>query len=207
MTIALVLPLMTLLAAADEGPGWKEAAKTDGITVYSRQKPGSDVSEMKATGLLEAPPQAVWKALRDYNNYKKTMPYTEESRIVSEKEGGKLLHFYSVVAAPLVSRRDYVIEVKDESEWKEGQGFLKVTWKAVDGVVPPREGVVRVAVNEGFWRLEPREGGAKTYATYYVYTNPGGGLPNWVVNMANSNAVPDVFRAVRREAAKAQGKK
>jgi hypothetical protein len=59
-----------------------------------------------------------------------------------------------------------------------------------------------VEVNDGFWKLEPRDGGAKTFATYYLYTNPGGSLPKWVVNRANGSAVPDVFQCVRRESKK-----
>jgi hypothetical protein len=201
MTAAIVLPLMTLLAAApEEGPGWKEAARTEGITVYTRIPEGSDVGEVRAHGMIDAPPMAVWKAIRDYNNYKKTMPFTEESRILEEKDEGKVIYFYSVINAPLVSRRDYVIKLVDESKWEDGSGYLKVTWTSAADKIPAKDGMVRVKVNQGYWKLEPREGGAKTQATYYVLTDPGGSLPKFIVNQANNNAVPDVFKAVRKQA-------
>jgi hypothetical protein len=47
-----------------------------------------------------------------------------------------------------------------------------------------------------------REGGQKTEATYYVYTDPGGSIPKWIANKANSTAVPDVFKAIRKTTAK-----
>jgi hypothetical protein len=65
-----------------------------------------------------------------------------------------------------------------------------------------KDGLVRVTVNEGFWLLEPRENGAKTFATYYLFTHPGGSLPDWLVNKANGTAVPDVFKRIREVAAK-----
>ena len=201
MTLALVLPLMTLLAAGpDDAAGWKEAAKTDGIIVYKRQEDGSNVAEMKATGMIDAEPEAVWRVVRDYNGYTKNMPYTSEGKVLKETGGGKDIWFYSVISAPLVSKRDYVIKLTDTSKWNEGQGYLRVDWKAVPGYHPEQPGLVRVQLNTGYWKLEPRDGGKKTFATYYVHTDPGGSIPGFIRDQANSAAVPDVFRAVRKHA-------
>jgi hypothetical protein len=198
-----VLALMVLMAEPADGGGWQQAAKSDGVYVYSREKQGTDVREVKAQGMIDAPPQAVWKAIRDYEAYTKTMPYTEVSKILDREEGEKVLYVYNVIKAPLVDRRDYAIKVVDESDWRDGQGYLKVSWTAANDRAPKlAEGTVRVEVNDGYWKLEPREGGAKTFATYYLYTNPGGALPKWVVNRANGSAVPDVFQCVRKESKK-----
>lgn len=201
MTSALILPLLAVLAANPDDPtGFEQAARTEGIVVYKRQAKGSDVAEVKATGLIDAEPHAVWKVVRNYAGYKDTMPYTPESEVIRQTGNGKDIWFYSVVSAPLVSKRDYVIQLTDNSRWNDGKGYLRVDWKAVDGVRPERRGYVRVKLNTGFWKLEPREGGKKTFATYYVHTDPGGSLPKFIANQANNTAVPDVFRAVRKNA-------
>lgn len=190
--------LMVLLA--DPNAGWEKAAEEDNLTVFAREKKNG-VQEMKAEGVIDAPPEKVWKALRDYENYKKTMPYTDVSRIVAREGGDKVIWFYSVVNAPFVDKRDYVIKLVDESKWEDGKGFLKVSWTADNAKAPKKpEDVVRVNINDGYWRLEPRDGGKKTFAVYYVYTDPGGSIPRWLVNKANSSAVPDVFEAVRKVA-------
>src|SRR4051812_38191318 len=124
MNALLALPL--LLLAADE-PSWSLANEDDGIKIYRRQKEGESVAQMKAMGLIDAAPHEIWKAVRDYPNYDKTMPYTEDTKILGNEDGGKTIWLYSVVNAPLVDKRDYVILLKDESEWKDGEGFLKVT--------------------------------------------------------------------------------
>jgi hypothetical protein len=196
--VALFLLSVVSLPAFADDTGWAEAAKDDGVVVYTRQKAGASLHEMKAVGIIDAPPLKVWGAIRDYDNYKKTMPYTSQSQVVSKEEDGKVIYFYSVVSAPLVSDRDYLIRIKDESDWQDGKGYLKTTWTVSDKGPAPRSGIVRVQVNDGSWLLEPRDDGKKTLATYYVYTDPGGSLPRFIANKANSTAVPNVFKAIKK---------
>jgi Polyketide cyclase / dehydrase and lipid transport len=205
LMIALsALTMMVLLADPAEDKGWELAADDDGVKVHAREKKGTGVQEMTARGLIDAPPEAVWKTIRDYEAYTKTMPYIEESRIVAREGGDKVIYLYSVVNAPLVDRRDYVIKLVDESQWKDGKGYLKVRWSTSNDRAPKLpDGVVRVSINDGYWKLEPRENGTKTFATYYLYTDPGGALPKWIVNRANGTAVPDVFQHVRKNSKKA----
>jgi hypothetical protein len=186
---------------------WEEAANTDGITVYAREFPGSDVREMKALGTIDAKPEEAWKVIRDVAAYKQTMPYTVEAKVLSEEEGGKVQYFYSQLSLPLVSNRDYVIKLVDESDWKDGKGFLKVSWSLFDAPkgdvrhVPVKDGVVRTPYNVGYWKLEPRENGTKTWATYYIHSDPGGAVPKWIANKANGTAVPNVFAAIKKAVA------
>ena len=202
MSFLPALPLLVLLAGAAE-PAWQQVARDDGITVMARTPEGGAVSEVKATALVDAPPQDVWRVIRDYANYSKTMPYTEESRVLASEQEGKITVFYCLVNAPLVDKRDFIIRIRDESDWKDGKGFLKAAWTmTTDGAPAVREGVVRVKLNNGYWLVEPREEGKKTFVTYYLYTDPGGSLPKWIADKANKTSVPDVLRAVRKYATK-----
>jgi hypothetical protein len=203
MTKLLLLPIFLLNA---NEPRWELAADSDGVKVYGRQREdGGAVREMKAIGLIDAPPADVWKAVRDYDNYPKTMPYVEDGKVLSREGGDKITVLYSKLNTPLVDRRDYIIRLVDESNWQDGKGFMKVTWTVVndmDDKVPVPKDVVRVRVNEGYWLLEPREDGKKTFATYYVFTDPGGAIPNFIINKANTMAVPRVFEAIKKTVTK-----
>ena len=114
------------------------------------------------------PPTAVFKVLGDYGRYKEIMPYTEE--------GGRVVHACLIVNAPLVSRRDYARRLVDESDWKDGKDFLKSRWTLSVKGPAPNPDMVRVTVNDGSWLLEPLDNGAKTRATYLLFTDPGGSL-------------------------------
>jgi hypothetical protein len=203
----IALALLASLTLQAE-PRWELAADPPGVKVYRRDKEGSEVKEMKAIGLIDASPKEVWDVVRDLENYPTQMPYTAEVKVLSRSEGDKEIWFYSRLNTPLVSERDYVIILKDESDWKEDlKGFYKVTWtaapeKETDEKVALKKEVVRVRVNDGYWLLEPREEGKKTFATYYVFTNPGGSIPTFIINKANGMAVPKVFDAIKETVAK-----
>lgn len=207
ISLALV-PLMLLGADA---PRWELAADPDGVKVYRRNKEGSEVKEMKAIGLIDATPKEVWDVVRDLENYPKQMPYTAEAKVLSRTENDKDVLFYSRLNTPLVSERDYIIALKDESEWNDGKGFYKVTWTVApadkDSLMPEKKDVVRIRINDGYWLLEPREDGKKTFATYYVYTAPGGSIPTFIINQANGMAVPKVFEAIRKTVIDKRAKK
>jgi hypothetical protein len=117
---------------------------------------------------------------------------------VATEEDGRVVHFYTRVNPPVVSRRDYTMRMVDEGE--VGGGALRISWTPSDRGPPPRPGVVRVEVNEGFWLLEPVDGGARTRATYRLHTDPGGSVPAFAADLANREALPGVLEAVRRAA-------
>lgn len=199
MMISLALVPLLLLS---ETPRWELAAEPEGVKVYRRQVEGSDVREMRAIGLISATPKEVFDVIQDLENYPKQMPYTAEAKVLTKSEDGKDVLFYSRLNTPMVAERDYIIALKDESDWKEGKGFYKVSWVAAakeqDTLMPEKKDVVRVRINTGHWLLEPREDGKKTFATYYVYTVPGGSIPVFIINQANGMAVPKVFDAIKK---------
>jgi hypothetical protein len=191
------LALLLMLQAA--GDGWSVASRTGDIEVQERERPGSRVREVRTVAVVDAPPAVVRRALTDWARYVEIMPYTEEGRVVATEQGGKVVHFYTLVNPPVVSRRDYTMRTVDEGA-VEG-GALRISWTPSDKGPAPRPGIVRVAVNEGSWLLEPLDGGARTRATYRLLTDPGGSVPGFVADRANREALPGVLKAVRRAAA------
>ncbi|MBI1948787.1 MAG: cyclase/dehydrase [Deltaproteobacteria bacterium] len=193
-----MLTLLLLLSLAPPEGGWQEAAKVDGIVIYNRTRAGSDVKEVLAIGTFDAAPAHVHRVLDDNARYQDFMPYTKVSRVL--KRDGDTVWSYERINAPLVAERDYVVKITHRAETRaDGAVVLQhaFTQSNADGPAPV-DGVVRVAVLDGRWQLEPIDGGKRTRATYWVYTSPGGSVPTFLVNAANTNAVPGLFDAVKK---------
>jgi hypothetical protein len=198
---ALLLALLyaTPLPALAGDEGWNEAAKKNGVTIYNRSRDGSDVKEVRATGVINAPNWVLKNVVDDVGRYKDFMPHTKES-LVLRREGDSLIT-YQQIDAPVVSNRDYTLRQRDESRrLPNGRIAYKKSWSLANHLgPPPKDGVVRVQVNEGYWLLEDIDG-KKTKGTYYLHTNPGGSLPGFIINAANTKAIPDLFAAIEKAA-------
>ncbi len=208
--LLVVLGLTSLSAFAQKENKWEEAATADidghKLTVYAREKAG-DVKEVRGVGVFDAPSWVVKNVIDDVVNYKNFMPYTKESLVLSQHDG--YIVTYQRLSTPIVEDRDYTLKIFDESrEDVNGKIVWKNRWSEANKLGPkPKDGVTRVGVNEGYWLLEDDASGKRTKATYYVYTNPGGAIPTFVINMANAQAVPELYRAVAKAVKKPEYKK
>jgi uncharacterized protein YndB with AHSA1/START domain len=191
------LLLALLLLAPPEG-GWETEQAGDGVEISSRKVKGHRVREVRVVGEIEAPPAAVYRALADTERYPETMAYVKEARLIAREKDGTP-HVYFRVAPPVVSDRDYTLRLQLVGPG-EGRTSFKVAWTPSDRGPPPRDGVVRVTLNTGGWRLEPLDGGGRTRATYQLLTDPAGSVPAFAANMANQKALPELFARLRATA-------
>ena len=196
LAILAALPLAALAGDSQ----WELANEEDDfeLKVYTREKAGTDVAEVKAVCKIPAPVEKIWQAINDLDNYKDFMPYTEVSKTLEKK--GDSIFWYTVINAPLVSRRDYCLELKPEKP-KDPNGTWKSSWKVCGNRADiPKSEHVRITRNNGYWLLTPADGGKATQVEYLVDTDPGGSIPAWIRNKANTKAIPDLMEAVAKRA-------
>jgi hypothetical protein len=176
------------------GDDWTEAYRRDNLVIFTK-----DVEEGRkvlAVSDIEAPPPIVFKVLSDFEHYRDFMPYVTESRILEQKSTGETVT-YARIAPPFVSERDYPLSVRTFGGAASKDGEFKIEWTAAPDIKPEVKGVVRVRLNEGSWRGEPVDGGKRTRLTYTLLTNPGGLLPDFVLDLSNTIAIPKLFDSVR----------
>lgn len=198
LTIALPA-LLLLLGGPALAEGWQVASKKGDLVIYKRDRKDSPLKEVKAVGVIKAPSWVVKNVVDDKGRYKEFMPYTKVSDVL--KADRETIVTYQLLDTPIISNRDYTIRVKDESRrLADGRVVYKSSWSPANHLGPKeKDGVVRVKVNEGYWLLE-EAGPDATKATYYLFTDPGGSLPAFVVNSANTTAIPDLFKAIEKQA-------
>ena len=191
--IASALLLTTTAALAGD---WTKEGVEDGITIYNREKDGTDVKEVKAIGYFDAPSWVVKNVIDDVGNYSKFMPYTKTSTIIKQEKDAVVTYQY--LNTPIVSDRDYTIRIREKSYKKsDGSVVYKMAWSPANALGPKAGDAVRVQINDGYWQLESIGDGKRTKATYYLYTDPGGSIPTFLKNKANFTAIPGLYAAIK----------
>jgi hypothetical protein len=184
-------------SAVDPKDGWKLAADTKEVIIYSRPHGDSRLQEFKATGSIDASTYAVRAVIDDFENYPKFMPYTSECRLL-KREGDSMIG-YQRLSPKICEDRDYTLRVwKKSSPGPQGLRYLS-QWAAANELGPAEQkGVVRVKVCNGAWLLEP-DGPAKTHATYAIYSDTGGVIPAFIANHGSLTAIKKLYAAIRKQ--------
>lgn len=134
--------------------------------------------------LVHAKPEKVWGIITDYNNAPKVFSQLKKCQIVEDKGSTKILK-HQVMPGGLAacSTYQYTIEVKENApkslEWHRISG----DFKAVDG----------------FWRLEPANGGHDTLVTYSAYVNGGLFIPQMLIKRQFRVDMPVVLNNLKGE--------
>ena len=169
---------MVLAATSSHAADWTLGRQEDGITVHTRPVDGSGIDEFRGVAEVDAPAEAIVALLRDSNRFKDWFPNTPESRLLDRN--GAVSHQYSVMATPWpVSDRDNVLRsvLSPDTE----TGVVEITVTADPDHYPEQPDRVRVRRAKGLWRFEPLSE-SRTRVTFQMHLEPGGGIPQWMIN-------------------------
>jgi len=165
------------VARATEAP-WSLARERDGISVFTRPVEGSGIREFKGTALVAASTERVRALLRDADRFKTWFPNTSESKLLARD--GDVAYQYSVLDAPWpVSDRDNVF--RSETTVDPASGVVAIRVRAAPDYHPVQPERVRVRRALGLWLLEPIAKDS-TRVTFTMHLEPGGGVPQWLIN-------------------------
>jgi ribosome-associated toxin RatA of RatAB toxin-antitoxin module len=178
---ALSLLLLASAAAGDDlPPKGQVEIKTEAVS-------GSSTPKVVARAVLEAPAKKVWQVVSDCAHYKDRLPRVAASELV--KKEGKVHTCKVTIAMPgPISNLTAVTEAVHE----ESETAMSRRWKLVSG---------DYKFNNGSWEVKALDGG-QSLVTYTVHAEPNNAVPEWIREMAQKKALPEMFERVKTEANK-----
>ncbi|MFQ5846171.1 MAG: hypothetical protein ACE5IQ_00695 [Candidatus Methylomirabilales bacterium] len=164
-------------------------------------------------GVIDAPPCRVFQVLTDSDHLVEFMPYLKARVVKGASPDREYICEYLDFPWP-ISDRILNLRVDRIRKYRNRPCGYIVYWQkdetytctiedihtVYDGGVP--DPVVPPA-NQGYWHLLPAEGGQKTLAYYYAFSDPGGSIPSWLKNFLVDDAILRLFQAVRERATSA----
>lgn len=190
--LLFIILLGSLHAGCQEN--WVLATDQDGIKVYLKNAEKTNLKMLKVTCQLPASQDAVLALLLDIPASDQWIPQSKNLRYLRRLSPTECF-YYSELRMPWpVWNRDYVIQQRASQH--PASKVVTVDARAVKGEVPEKEGIVRVSESRVKWVLSPLPTG-KTLLLYELFTNPGGGIPAWVVNYFAKQAAIDIVKKMR----------
>jgi len=177
--IPLCFSLMTL------GPHQSLCSRSDttplaeGVRITEEKMPEGRVA-IQAVFRIDAPPDQVYKTLRDVSRFPEFMPGTREVRILESGEGYQVASFLGdggLLESNVVMKR-----ILADTE-------RRISWTLVEG---------RAREMKGFWLVREAEEKGGTLVTYRNYVDAGALIPGAIVREYLKKGVPPMVAALRK---------
>lgn len=190
--ILLTFGLFAYVFTSQAQNDWVFKNEKEGVKVYYRKT--SDVYELKLVTSLKVPLTGLVLLLSEVDNYPKWGYKVSESRELKRVSDVET-YYYSKLDFPWpLDDRDIIVRSTMEQDPLTRK--VVATSIAQPDYLPGNKGVVRMRNARTTWTLIPGVGGW-TYVEYHIYSDPGGSLPDWLVNMALDVGPRETIKSIR----------
>jgi hypothetical protein len=182
---------------------WKLKSTSDGIKVYSSTVTNSKFKALRVECNFEATLAQIVTVLLDVKTCTEWVYHTKSISLLKQPSPSEV-YYYSEVSLPWpTSNRDFVahLMVSQDADTK----VVTVDGPAVNGLVPFKDGIVRVTDSKGKWVITPISKN-EIKVEYTLHVNPAGSLPAWLVNLVASEGPTQSFKALKLQLKKPEYK-
>jgi uncharacterized protein YndB with AHSA1/START domain len=195
--LALLAALWLATVAAFPSPAPPAAAEmkrlaAGEVLVSSRAVQPRAPREQIARGVIDYPPERVYRAVTDYANYDEFMPFVIQADVVKTLPDGAVLSSQRLRLPGPFGERHYILRVQSRVD----PGGPGKTWRTEWAYVP---GSGDIAGQRGSWTLTELAPG-RTLATFRLFSDPGGAVPGWLYERAVAETLPYIFQGLRLHA-------
>jgi|GEM_PF-492196 len=206
--IILLIPFVQVLAGQAlvdslyNNNGWEKLLVTDeGIQIKTKSLEGYELKALEISQVVDVTPQWVIEVLEDVDSYNDVLADNRNMicNLVDQDENTIIgYQFYKI---PFMRNRYVVFEMKKKHETESGQ--YKSEWTLVPEEVHPdlqlpdfhyEESPLSIDEGAGIWIFEQMD--TSWHITHRLYMNPGGWIPNFIVERVNRKGVAELFKDV-----------
>lgn len=157
---------------------WELQKEKDGIKVYTSEVAGSEIKAYKAEAVMEGKLSSFVAALLDVDHFHELFTSNKYSETIEFKDT-VLIHYTQTNAPWPVKDRDGVFKLSMSQH--HGTKAVRIKIKVLNNIKPLDDDYVRLKKADGYWLLYPLDHN-HVEVTYQMHADPGGSIPDWVVN-------------------------
>lgn len=200
-SLSAFIAISALTSSPASAQKWEEVSHEKGIKVWQRPVPGSSLVEFRGHAVINTGLKNILAVLNDSKHKTEWMQNCVENQVLKQIGLGKrVVYNRTATGFPLISDRDVVVQT-DFTVWKEKRRVKLEAWSVQAKDKPQVEGVVRMNKLLLSWQLTVL-GPNKTDVFYQVQADPGGMLPNWLVNLASKKLPHRTLLNLRKQVKK-----
>lgn len=189
----LLLASIAVSALEPNAVPYRMLHNADGVTVWERAVPGMSRAQFRARTIMQSPAINIAAVIMDVEHTRDWNDNCKENFILETKGPG---HHYSYnhsrSPAFFLSERDVVLEYRLEVD--RFHHTVRMYFNDVQlPQMPAKKGIVRMPHVSGFYELRELDA-VNTEVTYDITADPGGWVPEWIVDWASQRLIGGVMK-------------
>ena len=175
---------------------WELKKDKDGIKVYTGSVGNAHTKAVRVLCTVNASLSQLTAFLLDAKAHIQWVYNTTVSYPVKQVAPGHIIYYSEVGLAWPFTNRDVVI---DMNIWQPaGSKTMYITANSIAGIVPAKEGIIRVTTSKSSWTVTPT-GNNQLSIDYTAQADPGGSIPDWIINSFCAKGPYETFRKLKEK--------
>jgi ribosome-associated toxin RatA of RatAB toxin-antitoxin module len=176
MVFAFLLVNLSFTSSID----WELKKSSKGIFVYTKQGPNSGIKEVKCVTNFQSSLKNLVCFIKDIKAHPQYIYQCKNSFIIKNVNDSELYYYHETETPWPVANRYGVIYYKITQN--NLTKVVNIKSNGVLGMYPNQPNLVEVPALTATWTFTPKSDGTVD-GVYYLYLNPGGNIPIWLINM------------------------
>ena len=197
-SVVFFLVCTTALAAVEDNTAWTLVEDSDGIQVFKKEIPGSDVIAFRGETMIEASAEKLWWVLEDAKHEHEWVDRLAVNVVLEQFGPYDRVQYQSFDLPWPISDRDFVYRAVCT---QPKEGLFRIVLNSVEHPKSSSSTGVRGDIIESSIILE-RKGPNLTYVIVEILSDPKGLIPVWLINLLQESWPRETLVGMRKQVTK-----
>ncbi len=179
----------------DFEPPWKLIETRHQTKIYKHPWPYKENETYKADTIITAPIADILSFITNIDVYSEWIPNLKTARTLKITDKKTIIYYMAIDFPWPASDRDWVNELTVIQH--KNKAWFTITFMAYDHFLPSQADYIRVTDHVASWTLIPIDGN-QTRSIWQWYTDPGGHLPDWLIDWASRSQVIESLYKIKK---------
>jgi hypothetical protein len=198
LMVCILLTFSAMSGFAATQNNWEKIDDDQGIQVFRKSMPGSDIVAFKGAGIVDASLETIFWVLCDAEHEEQWVEMLIDNYILENMTPFDRVQYQNFDLPWPLSDRDFVYRAVATTD---KQGRLHLVLNSVGHPKTPETKGVRAEIMRSGFVLTPRPDG-KTFVEVSIFSDPKGILPTWVINLVQESWPMETMVGIRKQVKK-----
>jgi hypothetical protein len=176
---SILIALSSMIIPLYVGDDWELRKDKNGIKVYTRERKESNIYMYKVETTIGMSPEKVYRQAVDFRENLKYMDVVDSLAFLDHRKDDLYINYMRFDLPWPVKNREMVMNMKVKYQ----PGNIRLISNDAPGYLKSHMGLIQIEDFHEEWTIKTGRNANETNLTVIGWINPGGSIPNWVINM------------------------